>query len=153
MMTVSQILETKGRAVWSVPPETPLLDALRQMAEKSIGALLVVEDEKLVGIFSERDYIGAVALQGDSLLNTPVRDLMTAEVIYVCPQITIEDCMQLMMAWHLRHLPVIEHAQLAGMISMRDVVEATLAEKELAIGQLKLNIRELHLDMETMEFY
>ncbi len=119
MMTVSQLLETKGRAVWSVPPETPLLEALRQMAEKSIGALLVVEDEKLVGIVTERDYVREAALQGDSLLNTPVRDLMTTEVVYVCPQITIEDCMRLMMDWHLRHLPVIEYSQLVGMISMR----------------------------------
>ncbi len=152
MMTVSQLLDIKGRTVWSVPPETPMLEALRQMLEKSIGALLVVEDEKLVGIITERDYVRKVALQGDSLLNTPVRNLMTTEVVYVCPQITIEDCMRLMMDWHLRHLPVIEYSQLVGMISMRDVVEATLTEKEQSIGQLSQSIREIYLDIATIKY-
>ena len=107
MTTVNQLLQAKGRDVWSVSPDALVIDALKLMAEKDIGALLVIEGEKLVGIVSERDYARQVDLQGKSSSNTSVKDIMTEGVYFIRPTQTVEECMALMTKHRIRHLPVI----------------------------------------------
>ena len=138
MKTVAQLLRGKGHEVLSVSPETSVLDALRVMAEKNIGALLVVEGDGLVGIFSERDYARKVVLKGKASKETPVREVMTSPVLYVRPEQTIEDCMALMTDKHVRHLPVLQdERRLVGVISIGDVVKNIIAEQEFMIEQLQ----------------
>ena len=137
MRTVTQLLRTKGQGILSVSPETPVFNALQVMAEKNVGALLVVEREELVGIFSERDYARKVILKGKSSKDTPVREIMSSHVLYVRPEQTIEDCMALMTDKRVRHLPVLEHGQLVGVISIGDVVKALIAEQQFIIEQLQ----------------
>ncbi|MFQ5854938.1 MAG: CBS domain-containing protein [Anaerolineae bacterium] len=141
MKTVRHILHTKGRAVWSVAPDTTVYEALQLMAEKNVGALLVLEAEKVAGIFSERDYARKVALKGKSSKDTPVREIMTSKVVYVRPDQTIEECMALMTDKHIRHLPVLEDNQLVGIISIGDVVKAIISQQEFIIEQLESYIR------------
>jgi len=138
MKTVMQLLRGKGHAVLSVSPETSVFEALRVMAEKNIGALLVVEGEGLVGIFSERDYARKVVLKGKASKETPVREIMTSPVLYVRPEQTIEECMALMTDKHVRHLPVLQdETRLVGVISIGDVVKTIIAEQEFMIEQLQ----------------
>jgi len=137
MSNVEQMLESKGCDVWSIEPQIKAYDALKIMAEKNIGALLVVQEGKLVGIFSERDYARKVILEGKSSKETSVSDLMTQDVLYVSPDKTVEDCMALMSAKHVRHLPVLEGDNIVGMITMRDVVREIISEKEVAIQDLE----------------
>jgi CBS domain-containing protein len=137
MKTVTQLLRTKGNEVLSVSPETSVFDALKVMAEKNVGALLVVEQERLVGVFSERDYARKVILKGKASKEIPVREIMTSHVLYVRPEQTIEDCMALMTDKHVRHLPVLEGEKLVGVISIGDVVKAIIAEQEFIIEQLQ----------------
>ncbi len=137
MKTVRQLLRGKGPGVLSVSPETPVFAALEVMAEKNVGALLVVEGEALVGIFSERDYARKVILKGKSSKETPVKDIMSSHVLYVRPEQTIEDCMALMTDKRVRHLPVLEGETLRGVISIGDVVKAIIAEQEFLIEQLQ----------------
>ena len=137
MKTVQQLLESKPHGVASVAPETSVLDALRLMAEKEIGAVLVLEGESLAGIFSERDYARKVVLQGKASKDTPVREIMTEKVVCVRPEQTIEDCMGLMTDKRIRHLPVLQNRKVIGVVSIGDVVKEMLVEKEFVIKQLE----------------
>ena len=137
MKTVTQLLRTKGQQVLSVSPDIPVFEALGVMADKNVGALLVVEGERLVGVFSERDYARKVILKGKSSKDTPVREIMSSHVLYVRPEQTIEDCMALMTDKRVRHLPVMEEGRVVGVISIGDVVKAIIAEQEFIIEQLQ----------------
>jgi len=137
MQTVSQILRTKGNAVYSIHPEASVYEALRLLAEKDIGALLVEEGEKLVGIFSERDYARKVILHGKSSKETPIREVMTSRVIYVRPEQSLAECMALMTDKRVRHLHVIQAGQVIGVISIGDVVKEIIAGQEFVIKQLE----------------
>jgi CBS domain-containing protein len=137
MKTVQQLLDSKRPRLVAVSPDTTVLDALKVMAEKEIGAVLVLDGETLAGIFSERDYARKVVLQGKSSKETPVREIMTEKVVCVQPQQTIDDCMGLMTDKRIRHLPVLEHKKVIGVISIGDVVKEMLSEKEFVIKQLE----------------
>lgn len=137
MKLVKQILKEKGYHFHSVGPETMVIDALKLMAEKEIGALLVLDGGKLVGIMSERDYARKVILKGKSSLGTPVREIMTAKVFFIRPAQTVEECMALMTDKHFRHLPVMDGDKVVGVISIGDLVKATIDEKDFMIKQLE----------------
>jgi CBS domain-containing protein len=137
MYTVHQMLKNKGSEVWSTTPDTPVLEALQLMADKDVGALLVMEGRRLVGIFSERDYARKIVLLGKTSRETPVREIMTSRVNFVTPHETIGQCMALMTGKHIRHLPVLEDDQVVGVISIGDVVKATIDNQEFVIGQLE----------------
>ena len=137
MTTVNELLQIKGNQIWSVGPEETIDAALRLMAEKHIGALLVIEAGKIVGIFSERDFARYMVSVSDISLETPVRNIMTHPVFFINPTQTIEDCMKLMTAKHVRHLPVLESDQLVGLISIGDVVKQLISEKETEIKKLE----------------
>jgi CBS domain-containing protein len=137
MKTVMQLLQTKGQDIWSITPDALVIDALKLMAEKRVGALLVLEAGQVVGIISERDYARKVSLLGKSSKTTPVREIMTQRVVYVRPEQTIEDCMALMTDKRIRHLPVLADDQLIGVISIGDVVKAVISEQEFIIAQLE----------------
>jgi CBS domain-containing protein len=134
---VQDVLRTKGNAVWSVHPYATVLDALELMAWKNVGALLVIEDDHVVGIFSERDYARKVILEGRSSLNTFIREIMTRQVLFVRPEQTIEECMALMTQARIRHLPVMQDSKLVGLVSIGDVVKELIADKDLKIQQLE----------------
>jgi len=137
MISVRQLLAQKGRQVFSIAPGTAVLEAIRTMAERHVGALLVMEGEKLSGIVSERDYARKVILMGRSSADTPVRDIMTAAVITVQPETPVEKCMQIMTERRVRHLPVIENGRVVGMVSIGDLVKAVIAEQQQQIEQLE----------------
>ena len=137
MKTVVQLLRTKGHDVLSVAPDTPVFDALQTMAEKNVGALLVLEGNRLIGIFTERDYARKVILKGKSSKEIPVKEIMSSHVLYVRPQQTIEDCMALMTDKRVRHLPVLEDERVIGVISIGDVVKGIISEQEFMIEQLQ----------------
>ncbi len=137
MKTVKQMLQGKTSGVFTIDPDVPVIDALRQMAEREIGALPVVAGGKLVGILSERDYARKVMLQGKSSRDTPVRDIMTSKVVCVGPQRTVEECMALMTDKRIRHLPVIEHGELIGLLSIGDLVKEVISEQQTTIAQLE----------------
>jgi len=137
MKTVQQLLESKRYSLISVAPSSTVLDALKVMADKEIGAVVVIDDGQLVGIFSERDYARKVVLQGKASKDTPVREIMTEKVVCVRPEQTIEDCMGLMTDKRIRHLPVLEQKKVIGVISIGDVVKEMLSEKEFVIKQLE----------------
>lgn len=137
MTSVAELLRTKGHEVLSISPETSVFEALRVMAEKNVGALLVVEGGRLAGIFSERDYARKVILKGKASKEVPVREIMTSHVLYVRPHQTIGDCMALMTDKHVRHLPVLDEERLIGVISIGDVVKSIIAEQEFIIEQLQ----------------
>ncbi len=137
MTTVAQLLQDKGRAVWTIAPDAMVYDALSLMAEKNVGALVVVAGQRVVGIISERDYARKVILKGKFSKDTPVREIMTDKVYFVRPAQTVEECMALMTAERVRHLPVLEDEQLVGLISIGDVVRTVISEKEFLIKQLE----------------
>ena len=137
MKTVQQLLDSKRHRLISVSPDSTVLDVLKLMAEKEIGAVLVLDGEQLAGIFSERDYARKVLLQGKSSKETPVREIMTEKVVCVQPEQTIEDCMGLMTDKRIRHLPVLDSKKVVGVISIGDVVKEMLSEKEFVIKQLE----------------
>lgn len=137
MKTVRQLLESKGSQVISVTPDTPVFQALKVMAEKGIGAVLVLQSGRLVGIMSERDYARKVILQGKSSHDTPVRDIMTDRVVYARPEQTVPQCMALMTDKRIRHLPVMEEDRLLGVLSIGDLVKETISEQEFLIRQLE----------------
>jgi len=137
MKTVSDLVGGKGKLIWTVEPDTLVLDALRLMADKEIGAVLVLRGEQLVGIFSERDYARQVVLKGKASKDTPVRDVMTTRIVYVRPEQTLEDCMALMTDKRVRHLPVFDSGKLIAVLSIGDVVKAVISEKEFIIAQLE----------------
>ena len=133
---VGPVLEAKGRLVWSVAPEAMVIEAIGMMAEKGIGALLVMKDRQPVGIVSERDYARKVVLQGRSSKDTPVSEIMSSPLIFVTPAYTVEQCFYLMTEHRIRHLPVMEGDQLAGVLSIGDLVRATVAAQKETIDQL-----------------
>ena len=137
MTSIRQLLEEKGTDVWSTSPEASVYDVLLLLAEKNIGALLVLQDGELVGIVSERDYARKVVLHGKVSMETPVREIMTEEVITCSPQITIKEAMALMTEKHIRHLPVIEGTKIVGLISIGDLVKSIIADQEFMINQLE----------------
>lgn len=138
--TVRGILGTKGRTVWSVTPETTVYDALSLMADKDIGALIVVSEDRVVGIFSERDYARKVILMGRSSKDVQVHEIMSSPVLGVTPDHTIEDCMKIVTANRVRHLPVMEAGALAGVISIGDLVNAIISEQAETIQALSAYI-------------
>jgi len=138
MKTVQQILQSKGNAFWFVAPDTMVYQALQLMAEKDVGALLVLESgAQLVGIISERDYARKVILKGKSSLDTPVREIMSRPVTAVEPQQTVEECMAVMTEKRVRHLPVLVADRVVGVVSIGDLVKASLDEKDFLIKQLE----------------
>jgi CBS domain-containing protein len=137
MTTVRQLLDRKDRAVFSVGPEAPVLEAIRAMADHHVGALLVMTGEVLAGIVSERDYARKVILRGRSSSDTPVRDIMTSPVLTVSPETSVEQCMQLVTDRRVRHLPVVEAGRVVGMVSIGDLVKAVIAEQQQQIEQLE----------------
>lgn len=137
MNTVKDILNNKGSEVWSVTPQTKVFDALKLMADKNIGAVLVADKENVVGIFSERDYARKVALEGKSSKELSVQEVMSPRVLYVTSDKYVDECMALMIEKKIRHLPVYENDKLKGIISIGDVVKAVLDHKEFTIGQLE----------------
>ena len=138
MNTVQNILQTKGRVVYTVSADTCVYEALEALEEKNLGALVVVEKNgTLDGIFTERDYARKVILKGRSSKETPVRDIMTDTVVFVTPDTKIEECMELMTNKFIRHLPVLENGELVGIISIGDVVKDIINEKDYIIKNLE----------------
>jgi len=137
MKTVYEILQKKGDEIWAVGPSDTIYGALELMREKNTGAVLVVETDILLGIFSERDYARKVVLEGKASRTTAVRDAMTTKVAYVRPHQTVEECMALMTEKRIRHLPVFEGEKLIGVISIGDVVRSKISEQEFIIEQLE----------------
>ncbi|MEP7038868.1 MAG: CBS domain-containing protein [Acidobacteriota bacterium] len=137
MKLVKHILDSKENVIWHITPDKSVLDAIKLMAEKKIGALLVMENEKLVGIISERDYARKVILQGKSSKQTPVSEIMTANVHRILPEQTVEDCMEIMTEKRFRHLPVLEGEKVVGVLSIGDLVKAIIAEQQFTIEQLE----------------
>jgi CBS domain-containing protein len=138
MKTVRQLIDGKNHKLASVAPDQPVLRALEIMAEYDVGALLVLDGERLAGIFSERDYARKVILHGKASRNTPVSEVMTARVICVTPERTVEDCMAIMTEKHIRHLPVLDAEQkVLGIVSIGDVVKEMLNQQQFIIGQLE----------------
>ncbi len=134
--TVEQILMQKGRDVWTISPSATVMDALKLMAEKGIGALVVTHDDEVVGIISERDYARKVVLKNRASINTKVKEIMTDKVYYVGPKTTAEECLTLTVQQNIRHLPVLKNGDLVGMISIGDVVKAVIGEQETELRQL-----------------
>jgi CBS domain-containing protein len=136
MTTVKQILHTKGFNVWSISQDAKIYDALELMAEKKVGALLVMEDEDVLGIISERDYARKVVLAGKSSKDTAVREIMTAKLIVVSQDENVEECMTIMTTKRIRHLPVMDGNKLIGLVSIGDVVKSIISEQGLLINHL-----------------
>jgi CBS domain-containing protein len=136
MKSVKQVLQEKGSTVWSINPDATVFSALEFMAEKNIGALIVIDENEVIGIMSERDYARKVILAGKSSKDVPVREIMTTMVLFVNPENSMGDCMALMTDKHIRHLPVIDKGQLAGVISIGDVVKSIITEQEYLIDHL-----------------
>jgi len=137
MKTVRQLLQSKGSTVYSVTPEASVFDALKLMADKNIGALLIVSGGKVAGIMSERDYARKVILHGKSSHDMLVREIMSEKVVTVQPEQTVEDCMTLMTGKRIRHLPVVNGDKIVGLLSIGDLVKEVIAEQEQTIKQLE----------------
>ena len=137
MKTVRDILEAKGRTVWSVDPGSSVFDALSLMAEKEIGALVVLDGGRVAGIISERDYARKVILHGRASPTTRVEEIMTSHVAYTHLDQSIEECMAIMTDKRIRHLPVLEHQKLVGIISIGDLVKSIIADQKFIIEQLE----------------
>lgn len=137
MTTVRKLLDEKGHDVWSVHPDDTVLDAIQKMADNSIGSLVVIEDDKPVGIFTERHYARNVFLKGKSSPKTPVREIMTTRVVCAQPEQTVEECMAVMTDKRVRHLPVLDEDRLVGIVSIGDLVKSVIAEQKFTIEQLE----------------
>ena len=137
MKTVRDILETKGRAVWSIDPASSVFDALRLMADKEIGALVVLDENRVAGIISERDYARKVILHGRASPTTLVREIMASHVAYTHLDQSIEECMAIVTERRVRNLPVMENEKLIGIISIGDLVKAIIADQKFIIEQLE----------------
>ena len=137
MQTVRQLLGTKSPEIHAVAPQSAVIDAIRLMAEKGIGAVLVMEGARLAGILSERDYARKIVLRERSSRDTPVAEIMTAEVVTVAPSATVEHCLQLVTDRRIRHLPVVEEGGVVGVISIGDLVKAVIEEQRQELGQLQ----------------
>ena len=138
--TISEILHHKGNQVWSISPEATVFDAIQLMSDKNIGALLVTEADRLLGILTERDYTRKVALKGKSSKQTAVKEILSGQVIHVTPDHTIEECMRLMTEHRVRHLPVVENNRLLGVVSIGDLVNWIITAQSSTINQLQTYI-------------
>lgn len=141
MTTVQQLLDDKGHDVWSIHPDSSVFDAIQLMASKDVGALVVVDGDRPVGIFTERHYARNVILKGKSSPKTRTRDIMTTEVICARPEQTVEQCMAVMTDKRVRHLPVLDQERLVGIVSIGDLVKSIIADQNFAIEQLEHYIR------------
>jgi len=137
MKLVSDILNSKGHEIWAVKPDDTVFDSLQLMAEKGIGALLVMDGDKLVGIVTERDYARKVILEGKSSKDSTVKEIMTTKVLCVSPERTVDECMALMTDKRARHLPVLDHKHVVGVVSIGDLVKAVISEQQILIDQLQ----------------
>lgn len=137
MKSVSDILNAKGHDIWAVKPDDTIFDSLQLMADKGIGALLVMDGEKLIGIVTERDYARKVILEGKSSKSSPIADIMTSKVLCVSPERTVEECMVLMTDKRARHLPVVDDERVVGVLSIGDLVKAVISEQQTLIDQLQ----------------
>ena len=137
MRTVRQLLGAKRPDLFAVAPDVPVIDAIRLMAEKRIGAVLVMDGARLAGILSERDYARKIVLEGRSSKDTPVRAIMTADVITVTPNDTVERCMQIVTEHRIRHLPVMEQGRVVGVVSIGDLVKAVIEDQQVELDQLQ----------------
>ena len=138
--SISEILSLKGATVWSISPNATVYEAVQLMADKNVGAVLVTEGEKLVGIISERDYTRKVVLKGKSSKTATVKEILSSHVIHVSPSHTVEDCMRLMTDHHVRHLPVLDEDKIVGIISIGDLVNWIISAQHTAISQLQTYI-------------
>lgn len=137
MAKVMQLLEAKGHDVWSIYPDASVYEAIEMMADKEIGALVVLEGDSLVGVLSERDYARKVVLQGRSSKDTKIREIMTSRVAFAKPEQSVEECMAMMTDKRVRHLPVMDGDRLLGLISIGDLVKAIIEEQQQTIQQLE----------------
>ena len=135
--TISRVLDAKGSEIWAVPPDSSVLEAIALMAEKRIGAVLVMSGTALLGIVSERDYARKVILQGRSSKETKVSQIMTSSVVTAEPADTVEDCMRIMTLHRIRHLPVLEGSRLVGLVSIGDLVKTLISDQAFTIHQLE----------------
>ncbi len=142
MKLVKHILKVKGSDVYSVSMDTPVFDAIKMMSDKGVGALLVMESGKLIGIISERDYTRKVILKGKSSKETPVKEIMSAPVIFTSPDAPIEKCMAMMTARRIRHLPVLDDDKVVGVVSIGDLVKAIIEQQEVWIRELENHVLE-----------
>ena len=140
MQTAAQLIKDKG-GIYSVDPDAPVLDAIKLMAEHSVGALLVMRDQQLIGVVSERDYARKVILKGFASSETPVRQIMTSPVTSVSPDKSVRDCMRIMTEKRFRHLPVVDRDRVLGVLSIGDLVRAVLEEQQQTIEELERYIR------------
>ncbi len=136
-MTIKNLLERKGRHVWTIAPNATVLDAVREMADKNIGSLVVMDDEKLVGIITERHYARNVVLKGKTSPTTLVKDIMERNVVHVGAEQSVELCMALMTEKRVRHLPVVEGTKVIGIVSIGDLLKFVISKRESAIDQLE----------------
>ncbi|MGI9509558.1 MAG: CBS domain-containing protein [Geminicoccaceae bacterium] len=141
MTTVQQLLDEKGHHVWSIHPDDSVFDAIQLMAKENVGALVVMEDDRPVGIFTERHYARSVFLKGKSSPKTRTREIMTTDVICARPEQTVEECMAVMTSKRVRHLPVLYEARLVGIVSIGDLVKSIIEDQNFAIEQLEHYIR------------
>ena len=137
MTTIKQLLDQKGHEVLTVGPGDTVLHALKLMASKNVGAVIVTENDAPVGIFTERDYARNVILKGRSSADTPIRDIMVPDVIFVKPEQTVDECMAIMSEKRFRHLPVLQDGKLAGIISIGDLVKTIIDQQKFTIEQLQ----------------
>ncbi|MCU0771321.1 MAG: CBS domain-containing protein [Verrucomicrobia bacterium] len=137
---VSELIRSKGGTVWTVTPETMVFDAIQMMAEKNIGALVVAEGGRMVGLMSERDYTRKVVLKGKSSKTTPVREILSEKVVSVTPETTVQECLQLMTQSRIRHLPVMRNHDLLGIVSIGDLVNWVIQAQSSTIQQLETYI-------------
>ena len=137
MQTVRQILDDKGDTVFSVSPDDTVYESLRRMADKGVGSLLVMDGDRLVGIVTERDYARKVILEGKSSKTTSVGDIMTRRVLCVTPERTVDECMALMSDKRARHLPVVDHKRVIGVVSIGDLVKSVISQQQVLIDQLQ----------------
>ncbi|NMC54525.1 MAG: CBS domain-containing protein [Chloroflexi bacterium] len=138
--TIRHILQVKGWDTWFVRPDSSVFEALKQMADREIGALLVMEGDHLVGIFSERDYARKVILKGKASKDTPVAEIMTPDVFTIHPDQTVQEAMELMTEKHVRHLPVVEGDKVLGMVSIGDVVRSIIYQQKKIISEMENKI-------------
>ena len=137
MVTIRDLLKVKGNNVWSVPPGASVLDALKVMADKDVGALLIIDRGKILGILSERDLARSVAKTEKCILDTAVLEYMTRDVITMGPDQTVDDCLRLMTNQHIRHLPIVEGDDLLGLVSIGDLVKESLSSRDSTINHLE----------------
>jgi CBS domain-containing protein len=145
---ISELIQSKGSNVWTVAPDTMVYDAIQMMAEKNVGALVVAEGGKMVGMISERDYTRKIVIKGKSSKTTPVGDILSEKVVQVTPETTVQECLHLMTQSRIRHLPVLQEEKLAGIISIGDLVNWVIQAQSTTIQQLETYISGYPTDEE-----